>query len=47
MGTRGTILCVLSPSTGSVGTAVFSASGLVMALAVSIILISRRRADAE
>lgn len=35
------------PSTGGIGTTIFYVSGLIMVLGASIILISRRRADAE
>jgi len=37
----------LLPSTGGIGTTIFSVSGLIMVLGASIILISRRRADAK
>ena len=35
------------PSTGGIGTTIFYVSGLIMVLGASIILISRRRADAK
>lgn len=35
------------PTTGGIGTTIFYVSGLIMVLGASIILISRRRADAE
>ncbi len=40
-------MIIFLPFIGGIGTTIFSVSGLLMALGASIILISRRRADAE